>query len=189
MKNKLRIELMRLRREMPRKEKRILDREIFRKLVSLEEYRRANTVLTYVSTDFEVDTRALIEFALRNGKNVAVPKCEKLNMTFHLINSPDDLQPGSFGILEPRNYCPMITYFPESICVVPALCYDEGGHRIGYGKGYYDRFLKRNPCMSVGICYENFIRDFDVEPHDERVNVIITESEHIRRIYGEQRPE
>lgn len=156
-KTELRENYKRIRREMPVNLKKLRDEKIFSKLIGLDSYKAAKTVLTYVSTDIEVDTIRFIKHALGDGKTVAVPRCvpNTRDMTFYIINSLCDLEHGSFSVLEPiAKKCRKLTDFKEAFCIVPALVYDRYGYRLGYGKGYYDRFLSAHPNMFlVGIGY------------------------------------
>ena len=146
-----------IRREMPVNLKKLRDEKIFSKLIGLDAYKAANTVLTYVSTDIEVDTIKFIKHALNDGKTVAVPRCvpNTRDMVFYVINSLRDLERGPFSVLEPiLKKCRKLTDFKGAFCIVPALVYDRYGYRLGYGKGYYDRFLSAHPNMFlVGIGY------------------------------------
>lgn len=156
-KNKLREKYKRIRREMPADVKKSRDEKILSRLLSLPAYKSCDTVLTYVSTAIEVDTIGLIKQALLDGKRVAVPKCKNgtRNMDFYIITSLDDLEPGYFSILEPvPKKCKRLKKSVSAFCVVPALSYDRYGYRLGYGKGYYDRFLSANKnLIRVGIEY------------------------------------
>ena len=179
-KTELRNKYKQLRREMPDDVKRQRDEKIFSRLIGLDAYRAAKTVLTYVSTDIEVDTIKFIKHALNDGKTVAVPRCvpNTRDMVFYIIRSLHDLEPGSFSVLEPiPKKCRKLTDFKGAFCIVPALVYDRYGYRLGYGKGYYDRFLSAHKNMfRVGIGYccctvtELIHGRFDVA-----VNTLVTE--------------
>ena len=183
-KAKLREHYKALRREMPRDKKMLLDQRITRLITGLWQYKRCGLLLTYVSTALEVDTAELIRHALADNKRVAVPRCVDGTylMKFYYIKSPDDLAPGSFGVPEPDpNRCRPVTDFSNSLCLVPALCYDWKGYRLGYGKGYYDRFLADYTGIMVGAAYSSCIRRR--LPHgkfDRPVGLLVTES-YIRR--------
>ena len=146
-----------IRMEMPENVKHSKDMEILGRVASLSAYRSCQLLLTYVSTGIEVDTTGLISTALASGKTVAVPKCDddKGKMTFYVISSFDDLEPGYFSVLEPvPEKCRKVKDFDGAFCVVPSLAYDRDGYRLGYGKGYYDRFLSAHPeIFKVGIEY------------------------------------
>ena len=156
-KNALREKYKQIRKEMPADMKKVRDEKILYKRTSLPVYKNCETVLTYVSTPIEVDTRMLIAKALSDGKKVAVPKCIKgtRDMEFYLINSFDDLEEGSFSVLEPvPEKCVPLKKINKAICIVPALAYDRYGYRLGYGKGYYDRFLSAHKnVFKIGFGY------------------------------------
>ncbi len=168
-----------IRRSFLPAEKEKKDTAVLSKLVALPEYRNAKLVLTYVSTAIEVDTHALICRALSDGKRVAVPYCVpgKIEMLFCEITSLSDLAPGSFGVLEPDPEKQIVLdSFPNSVCILPGLAFDLCGYRLGYGKGYYDRFLSRYHGKNVGVCYNACLKP--VLPHgryDKMVSVLVTE--------------
>lgn len=176
-----------MRRAMPPEDKASRDATIAERVASLWQYQRCRVLLTYVSTNIEVDTYRLIEKALADGKVVAVPRCVPgtRNMEFYRIRGVEELEPGTFGVLEPlpreEN---RVTDFSNSLCVVPALSYDWHGFRLGYGKGYYDRFLSKYTGVMIGICYSNCVQQR--LPHgrfDRPVQLLVTER-YLRRTAG-----
>lgn len=178
-KQKLRTELKAVRMAMPKEEQQKKDAAILKRLVTLPEYQTAKRVFVYVSTAIEVDTHALIERALADGKIVAVPRCTpgKIAMTFHQIGSFKELMPGAFGVLEPDPVkSPELRDDRQSICILPGLGYDLSGYRLGYGKGYYDRFLSRYHGVRIGLCYNGCVRER--LPHgryDRAASILVTE--------------
>lgn len=158
---------------------------VTQQLMNLSEYHRCDTVLSYVSTQFETDTHRIIDTALADGKRVAVPRCinHTGDMEFYYITDRSELKLGAFGILEPVPVADrLFINTASSLCIVPALAYDVDGYRLGYGGGYYDRFLAGYSGVSVGICQSDCV--CEALPHndfDQRVSVIITEKE-LRRI-------
>ena len=167
------------RRSMDKTLKANLDKKIQNKLLNLFVVREADVVLTYVSTPIEVKTLDFITTLLEQGKKVAVPKClnDKGDMDFFLINSLDDLEDGYFGVREPNpGTATKVTTTENTVCIVPAFLFDEKGYRLGYGKGYYDRFLSKFGGKTVGICYEENIRDSLMHgKYDRPVTLIVTE--------------
>ena len=160
------------------------DGAIFHRLTQWVDYQEAELVLAYVSMDREVDTRDIIRHALGRGKMVGVPRCPSgcCEMEFYRICSMDGLAKSAFGVLEPDPLCcePIVfdekTDFSQAVCLVPGLCFDEKGYRLGYGKGYYDRFLAGFHGTSIGLCYAMGIRSHLVHGmHDQRVDKIVTE--------------
>ncbi len=155
------------------------DSGVYDNLISFEPFIEAETVLVYLSSESEVNTDKIISYCFDNGKRVAVPFCTDSdgNMEFYIIKSFNALSPGHYGIREPDiKSCEKLSDFSASIIVVPGLSFDKNGNRLGYGKGYYDRFLKNYSFISVGLCYNSFIKDIiPSENYDVKVNYIITE--------------
>lgn len=175
---KLRQHYRSMRDKMTDRYKHSLDIEIASRLLCTVEYMNASTVITYVAKKQEIETRGIIHAAFANGKQVAVPKCRENGvMDFYLITSMDDLKEGCFGIMEPdEDKCRLLEDFSDSICIVPALAFDPQGQRLGYGGGYYDRFLRTYTGVSAGLCYAGFLKwDLPVEAHDLPVSLLVTD--------------
>ena len=165
------------RRSMDGAKKAAYDRKIRNKLLNSWAVRDATVVLTYVSTEIEVDTRAFIEELFNLNKTVAVPRCSEVpgKMDFYIIKSFNDLENGAFGVLEPKAECAEYTETGGSVCVVPAFLFDEKGYRLGYGKGYYDRYLSRYSGKKIGICYDcDVCEKLYHGRYDRAVDLIIT---------------
>lgn len=168
-----------LRRKMTPSEKKTCDDIITNRITALWQYKHCDLLLSYVSTPIEVDTLEIIKKALADGKKVAAPRCVNgtRNMEFYRIRSLNDLERGSFGVMEPvPEKCEIVNDFTNSLCLVPALCYDWKGFRLGYGKGYYDRFLAGYDGHMIGICYSDCIRRR--LPHgryDKPVELLVTD--------------
>ena len=179
-KNSLRDKAKAMRRSMDPEEKAQIDRQITDRICSLYQYREARTLLCYVSKPIEVDTIPLIRRALEDGKQVACPRCVEgtRQMEFYLIRGLDDLEKRTFGVLEPKvPGCELLTDFTGSLCIVPALMYDLKGYRLGYGGGYYDRFLSGYDGYKIGITYRrNILRFLHYGRYDIPVDMIVTES-------------
>lgn len=157
------------------KNKEALDNKIFNKIIELKEYKESKMILIYVSLKDEVDTFKLIEHSLRIGKKVAVPKCEGDNIVFYNINTLSDLQEGSFRILEPKTN-EIINDFSDSICIIPGIAFDKENNRIGYGRGFYDRFLEKYDGTKIGLAYAECICDrIDSESTDIKMDIVITD--------------
>lgn len=178
-KKELRKKYRNIRETMPASQKIKADKSIYQKLINFSEYKKAKTVLIFVSKKIEVDTIEIINQAFKDGKKVAVPKCldKKGRMAFFVINSLDELKNDSFNLLEPdENKAPMLVNFNNSICILPGFAFDSKGYRIGFGKGYYDRFLQKYSGIKIGICYNSCI--VDSLPHgryDVCANYIVTQ--------------
>ena len=154
----LRRELLARRDALPgRAEK---SRAIQSRVLALPEYQRARRVLLYLSKGSEVDTWPLLARALAQGKEVYAPRCLERpgEMAFYRVSSREDLQAGAFGLLEPiPGRCPPLERGQGDLCLVPGLAFDREGYRLGYGKGYYDRFLGSRPVEAVGVCFEGLL--------------------------------
>ena len=181
-KQRLREERLAAREALSEQERSVLDDRITQKLLAISEYVEATTVLTYVSVSSEVSTRMFIESVLRDGKTVAVPRCLPGHcLEFVAITSLDQLIAAPFGLLEPPKELPALTeeQMDASICIVPALLVDIKGYRLGYGAGFYDRFLSTYPGKKICLAYQqNLSRT--MLPHttfDVAVDEVITESD------------
>lgn len=181
-KQRLREERLAAREALSEQERSVLDDRITQKLLATSEYAEATTVLTYVSVLSEVSTRMFIEYALRDGKTVAVPRCLPGHcLEFVAIASLEQLVAAPFNLLEPVKELPALTEDQKnnSICIVPALLVDTKGDRLGYGAGFYDRFLSTYPGKKICLAYQqNLSRT--MLPHtalDVAVDMVITESE------------
>lgn len=178
-KKQLREHYRALRDNLPCDEKSIMDEKILRKITQLWSYREEKILLTYVATGSEVDTKPLIEYALSDGKAVAVPRCVEntRRMEFYVIKSLEDLELGSFGVMEPiKQKCEKLEDLSNGVCIVPALAFDKDGYRLGYGKGYYDRFLNDFGGRIIGICYSFCMcEELPRGRYDKKVASIITE--------------
>lgn len=166
------------RAEMEKDKKAQLDRDIAANVRRLNEYSPAKTLLVYVSTPIEVDTKLIIENAWADGKKVAVPRCipDTRDMEFHYISSFEELSPGSFSVLEPDPSLPIVTDFTDCLMIVPGMQFDMNGYRLGYGKGYYDRYMVRFTGRSAGICYSNELRPYMHHGRfDRSVDIIVTD--------------
>lgn len=179
-KSTLRKEYLRLRRTLVGKEEK--DERIFENLISLACVQKADLILAYASSPIEVDTRRFIEYTLRKGKRLALPVCSDSSneMSFYLIDSSDCLVPGKYrGIPEPdKSKCKKAEPGENTVCIVPGLSFDKDGYRLGFGKGYYDRFLSEHKLFSVGLCYAECIREhLPFDKYDQAVSVLVTENE------------
>lgn len=150
--------------------------QIFCALTSHPLYKSAEDIYCYVSFDGEVDTKNLVESSLKMGKKVAVPKILVNNvMEFYYINSTRELTEGHYGILEPRpvNKAPGIC----ALVVMPGVAFDKSGGRIGYGKGYYDAYLKHHPSLRrIALAFEfQCMESLPREEHDVAPEFLVTE--------------
>ncbi len=178
-KNILRRDILKRRSELSNKEKELKSRKIFNRLLGLNEIKNSKNICIYVSKSDEVDTICLIEHLISMGKAVYAPKSDKNSnkMTFFRMHSLTDLKVGAFSVLEPSEKNEKYIYSDKNdICIVPALCFDRQGYRLGYGKGYYDRFLKNFNGIKIGICFNEFIKEaLPIFNTDIAVDMIISD--------------
>lgn len=157
-------------------ERLLFDRMMFTHLINSDLYKSANTLLVYVSVNNEADTLNIIKYSLADGKRVAVPRCIGNKMIFIELKSFEELSEGEFGIPTVASNNIIVDDFLNSVCIVPGLGFDRYGNRLGYGGGYYDRFLSCNPVISVGFCYERCcFNNLPAEGHDIKTQFILTE--------------
>lgn len=170
LKQALRKEMIALRKAMDTEYKYAADLDIFNQTRQLID--KASAVFTYASTYIEVDTRMIISYCLERGIPTALPVSGDCELEFHYIKSIEELQKGRFNIDEPPPNRPAFAD-SETLCIVPALCADGVGLRLGYGRGYYDRFLNGFTGTSVILCYKSFKRIVPAEPHDIKADITI----------------
>ncbi|WOV88850.1 5-formyltetrahydrofolate cyclo-ligase [Sporosarcina oncorhynchi] len=163
--------------------------EVMKRLVASKLFQEAGTIAVTISRFPEVDTRLLIEHAWQTGKRVVVPKCiaSTREMDFRAITSFDDLETVYMDLLEPiEERTSSIKKDEIDLQLVPGVVFSEKGFRIGFGGGYYDRYLEGYNGECISLAFEvQLIDDVPVEPHDIPVDWIITENRSID--CGEQR--
>ena len=152
------------------------DEAILNKLLCLEELNNAYTVFLYHSVGREVSTVKLIERLLKSGRRVALPLSGNGGaMEFYILNSLSELMPGRFGIPEPPVKRP-VRPEADDVIIVPALCCDRHGNRLGHGEGYYDRYLAKYKCFSICLCRSRLLEDkLPAEKTDIAVSLVLTD--------------
>ena len=159
-----------------------LDKEIQSRLIISPEYRECTSVLLYAARENEIATDMIFYAAAANGKAVAYPRCEGEGvMRFCRVSSLRELVPGRYGILEPRDGAEPFIPDEGCLCVCPALSCDMSGYRLGFGGGYYDRFLSDFAGVSAALCYADaVVTELPRDSYDVPVDSVATES-YIRR--------
>lgn len=160
---------------------------IAKKLDSLLEYQKASLIMFYLDFRNEVQTSKLIEQALAEGKRIVIPitvREESKLIPSEILDFPGDLVPGTWGILEPKEDC-IRPVDPKEIdvVIVPGVSFDEKGNRMGYGGGFYDRFLLRTKpeAIFIALAFEMQVRDnVFPEKHDLPVHYVVTEERVIK---------
>lgn len=137
-------------------------------------YRNAKTIYGYINYNQEVQTRPLLEQALRDGKRVALAKCYGNEMRFIYITDLTQISQSSNGIPEPIADAP-VANDPTALILMPGLAFDLQGHRIGYGRGYYDKFLCAQPNHpTVALCFDFQVLDhLETDLYDIPVDLVL----------------
>lgn len=151
------------------------DRELYFQVTSLKEFIDARNIMMYYSVEREPDTLLIAKAALSNKKTIAFPYCLRGGiMEARIVNSLSELCPSIFGIPAPADTAQIIAPNELDLVIVPALTYDRKGYRLGYGGGYYDRFLRDVSAHTIGLARERLIREeLPREPHDIAVKCVV----------------
>lgn len=184
-KREIRKKALQMRNELTEAYRTQADEKIFQKLISLESYQQAQMILSYVPYKSETDTRSILKKALEDGKTVAVPKVLDKNgiMEFYEISSLQELVKGYQGIEEPditEKEPVNIEKQPDSILMImPGAAFDRKCNRIGYGGGFYDRYLNkhsRTHKKTIAVCYEiQLVDEIPAEILDVKPDMVLTE--------------
>ncbi len=161
-------------------------------LLAMAAYQRAKTVMAYMSFGSEFDTSRFVEQVLRDGKNLTLPRVDKINhaLVIHQIDHVSDVAAGIFGIREPRADAPLIDLSEIDFMLIPGLAFDRTGMRMGYGAGFYDQLLVRiaavknaqTPASTMvsAVFATQMVEAVPCTEHDQRIHFIITENEQIK---------
>ncbi len=168
------------RQKLIQSQKEIWDCSIYNNLINNENYINSKIIFIFVSFEKEVHTHKIIQNSLLLGKTVCVPKVVSKDggMKAIAINSFDELVPGKYGILEPKNALVEIEPINIDLVLLPGLAFDQYGGRIGYGGGYYDRFLSKvnSKTVLIGLAYNfQLVPSVPMAEYDIRTNFVITE--------------
>jgi len=142
---------------------------------SLPNWQAAHTIAAYAALPSEPDLRP---FAWRSHHRVLLPRVTAHDITFYHVSSPEDLIPGSFGVLEPDpKKCPPADPASAAVIFVPGVAFTAEGARLGRGRGYYDRLLSVLPAdiQRIGVCFScQLVDTIPQEPHDEGVDLVLS---------------
>ncbi|MCC5913924.1 MAG: 5-formyltetrahydrofolate cyclo-ligase [Balneolaceae bacterium] len=180
-KEQIRKEYLSIRDRLGKKECKARSRAISEQLLTITEIEKANIIHSYIpiSGRNEVDTNSLVERLMERGKKIFVPKMEgKGTLSHHPIRSVDELKPNSWGVPEPLELIPQVNLPQFDIVIVPMVAGDFLKNRMGYGQGYYDRFLAGRNSLKIGLLYDVQLRKapLPVEKSDIPLDILITES-------------
>lgn len=157
----------------------ISSKQIRKNLSKIEEYRKAQTIACYHSVGSEVKTHEIMQEILSHGKTLALPRVEGDNLVFCNVKKFEDLEKGEFGIMEPKQYCQPVNEF--DVIIVPSVAMSRTGQRLGYGMGFYDRFLKDKKATTIALAYsQSIVKVIPREKLDVLISWIVTEDEVIK---------
>ncbi|HEY8430293.1 MAG TPA: 5-formyltetrahydrofolate cyclo-ligase [Sandaracinaceae bacterium] len=173
-----------VRRAMPHDARVARSEAIAAKVTALPEWERARTVLAFVSMRSEVQTEGLVASARASGKRVAAPRLapDRTNLELREWREGDELEESGMMFLQPARHAASIDDDAVDLVLVPALAADERGHRIGYGKGFYDRLLPRlSRAFRVCVIFDfELVQEVPERPGDEPVDVVVTDRRVLR---------
>ena len=179
MKSELRKQVLQEMKALSQEQKQAIDQALTERLLQHRFYQEAKVIASYLSFPHEFQTQGLIEQALKDGKKVLIPKTyPKGRMDFVVYNS-QQLVKTSFGLLEPQGDLEVVDASQIDLIHVPGLVFTTKGYRIGYGGGYYDRYLKHFSGHSLSTVYPCQIRDFIPEDHDIPVQEVLVDERNL----------
>ena len=181
-KKELRRSLSEKRKSIPENVKLVYNEKIFQNLLTLKPFIESETVLCYYSVKDEVSTLKLIDYVLeKTDKRLALPKVhDNGKMEFYCVDNTSQLDVGYKGISEPTGNEEMFSG-EDAVCITPGLGFDRNGNRIGYGGGYYDRYLEKKKIIKVGLAFTEQMSDrLEISSFDIRMDFVITDKEIIR---------
>lgn len=183
-KNVIRKRMKQLRADMTRTERFEKSMQIFEQLITVPEFKRADRIYTYVSMDNEIDTIMLIDYSLSLEKRVFVPRVSGKDMEFYEISDISELSPGYMGIYEPDINGKEPDYSRTGFMCMPGLAFDKSYNRIGYGGGFYDRYLSvENKLYKAALAYEaQLLESIPAQDGDVRPDMIVTEESIYRKL-------
>lgn len=179
-KRQLRSEIESLKSSLSLEKRREYDKNIYETVMKSQFYKNSSIIFIFVSYNNEVDTHSIIKKAIEDGKIICVPKIisKKDGMKAVRIGDFNDLYPGAYGILEPLDFSNTIEPSNIDTIFLPGVAFDLSGGRVGYGGGFYDRFLKNaaDNTNKIALSYSFQLMDsVPMEKEDERIDGIITE--------------
>ncbi|MDR5586229.1 MULTISPECIES: 5-formyltetrahydrofolate cyclo-ligase [Clostridium] len=183
-KKELRKKILKIRKEMDINKKRNFDNIIHNKFLKSKFYSQCRNIFVYISYDSEIDTKTIIRKALEDGKNIYVPRTNyntKL-MEAVKISSLENLIKDKHGILQPTESGLAVELEEIDLIIMPGVAFDNNGGRMGYGGGFYDRYMSKcsKNIQKISLAYDFQILDnVPMDSHDTRVNSIITENKEI----------
>ena len=179
MKSELRKQVLQEMKAIPRTQKVTMDLALTERLLQHPFYQEAKIIATYLSFPHEFQTQELIEQALKDGKKVLIPKTYSKGRMDFVVYDPQQLVKTSFGLLEPQGDLEVVDASQIDLIHVPGLAFTREGYRIGYGGGYYDRYLKHFTGHTLSTVYPCQIWDFIPEDHDIPVQEVLIDERNL----------
>ena len=173
MKSKLRKQVLQEMKAISQEQKQAMDRALTKRFLNHPFYQEAKTIATYLSFPHEFQTQELIEQALKDGKKVLIPKTYPKGRMEFVVYHPQQLVKTSFGLLEPQGDLEVVEPSQIDLIHVPGLAFTTEGYRIGYGGGYYDRYLEHFTGHTLSTVYPCQIQEFNFENHDIPVQEVL----------------
>ena len=148
--------------------------EVMATIEATEVFRTAAVVLLYWSIANELSTREMLS-SWSCGRRIILPRVEGDTLVLAEYAGAESLTEGKFGIMEPAQAAPIVNPDEIELAIIPGMAFDPKGHRLGHGKGYYDRLLAMLHCPVIGIAQQaQIVENVPVEPHDRGVDIVIT---------------
>ena len=179
MKSELRKQVLHEMKAIPREQKQAMDQALTDQFLKHPFYQEAKLIASYLSFPHEFQTQELIEQALKDGKKVLIPKTYPKGRMDFVVYDPHQLVKTSFGLLEPQGDLEVVDASQIDLIHVPGLVFTTEGYRIGYGGGYYDRYLKHFPGHTLSTIYPCQIQDFSPENHDIPVQEVLIDERNL----------
>ena len=179
MKSELRKQVLQEMKALPRQQKQAMDQALTDQFLKHPFYQEAKVIATYLSFPHEFQTQELIEQALKDGKKVLIPKTYPKGRMDFVVYNPQQLVKTSFGLLEPQGDLEVVDASQIDLIHVPGLAFTTEGYRIGYGGGYYDRYLEHFSGHTLSTVYPCQIRDFSPENHDIPVQEVLIDERNL----------
>ena len=173
MKAELRKQVLQEMKALSQEQKQAMDRALTERFLQHPFYQEAKTIATYLSFPHEFQTQELIEQALKDGKKVLIPKTYPKGRMEFVVYNPQQLVKTSFGLLEPKGNLEVVEPYQIDLIHVPGLAFTTEGYRIGYGGGYYDRYLEHFAGHTMSTIYPCQVQEFNSENHDILVQEVL----------------
>ncbi len=174
-KSSIRKELLEKRKDLSESTREADSEIICKSLQNMSLIQDEKDLFVYHPKTPEVSLLSFISWALQHGKNVYFPRVLGDDMDFYQVKDLSELEKGNFGVYEPKLSCPKVLV-NQGICLIPGVGFDFGGNRIGYGRGYYDKYLSRyNDLYRLGIAYEcQMVERIPKDPLDATLHAVLT---------------